>query len=75
MVQHKPEVCFLLPHEVQTGGTLFAAGFPDLSHWIVSEDKQSITEENNVMQAYGHMPVCTTAHLALHDFEGGARLL
>lgn len=28
MVQHKPEVCFLLPHEVQTEGTSFAAGFP-----------------------------------------------
>lgn len=55
MVQHKPEVCFLLPHEVQTGGTLFAAGFPDLSHLIVSEDKQSTTEEHEAVQAHGHM--------------------
>ena len=46
--QLKPEVCFLLLHEAQTGGTLFAAGFPDFFHWFVSEDKQSTPEENGL---------------------------
>lgn len=37
----KYEGCFLLPHKAQTGGTLFAVGFPDFFRWFVSEDKQS----------------------------------
>lgn len=51
--QLKREVCFLLPHEVQTGGTLFAAGFPDFFHWFVSEDKQPTPEENGLCMHVG----------------------
>lgn len=51
--QLKPEVRFLLLHEVQSGGTLFAAGFPDFFHWFVSEDKQSTPEENGLSMHVG----------------------
>lgn len=62
------EVCFLLPHEVQTGGTLFAAGCPDFLYWFVSEDKQYTTEEDGAMHACGcvhthtHTPAQPTPH-------------
>lgn len=51
--QLKREVCLLLPHGVQSGGTLFAAGFPDFFHWFVSEDKQPTPEENGLCMHVG----------------------
>lgn len=62
---------FLLLHEVQTGGTLFASGCPEFFHWFVSDDKQSTTGETGLCL---HVGVCrhSTGHLALLDFEGGA---